>query len=205
MRAIICFIVVFLVALPCHAQEAAKKEEVRDKTADYYPMKAGTKWHYIGELPNGRKFVFLTQIAWTKQVDGRPMARVETIVGGHLKSAEEIGIDAAGIFRYSEDGDAISPPAPLLKFPIKEDATWTTELNIRDKTAKMTGKTGKWEKVVVPAGTYRAIPVQIEMTVEDFHMQTTSWYAPGVGIVKQTVERQGQQVKRELSKYEAGH
>jgi hypothetical protein len=204
MRAIISFVAAIVAAVPCSAQEAAKPAENPDKAADYYPTKAGTKWHYVGELNNGRKFLFLCQVAKVEEVDGKPRARVETVVNGQLRSAEQIGTDASGVFRYRSEDAPISPPAPLLKYPVKEGETWTAEFKVGDRPSTLNGKTGKWEKVVVPAGTYQAIPVEIDMKTGDFNVHMISWFVPGVGIIKQTVQNQGFVVKRELHQYEAG-
>jgi hypothetical protein len=49
---------------------------------------------------------------------------------------------------------------------------------------KATYKLGRTEEVTVPAGTYSAIRVDVEIKYETETMWMTFWYAPGVGSVK---------------------
>jgi hypothetical protein len=208
MRAITGFVVVLLVTLPSSAQETGRKVEVQAKTPDYYPLKAGSKWHYVGELSNGRKFMFLCQVSKIEEDAGKRLVRVETIVNGGLMSAERVYVDAGGVFRDQTDGSPVSPPECLLKYPVKEGESWTSKFKNGDESVTVEAKAGKLEEVQVPAGKYRAIAVQSEMTGSESTVRVTTWFAPGVGIIKQSIENQGArrgfQVKRELAKYEDG-
>jgi hypothetical protein len=201
MRAITGF-VVLLATVPGLAQQPEKKAETQDKPADYYPMKVGNKWHYLVELGNGRKVVFLYQIAKIDTVDGKQRARVEMVVNGEVRGTEQIGVEDGGVFRYRINEIPISPPACLLKWPVKEGESWTTEMKLGDQPVTMSAKAGTREELKVPAGTYRAISVAIDKIEGASRARITSWFAPKVGIVRQSIEMQGGNINMELMKFE---
>ena len=165
-------------------------------------MKVGNKWHYLVELGNGRKVVFLYQIAKIEDVDGKQLARVEMVINGEIRGTEQIGVDAGGVFRHRINHIPMSPPACLLRNPIKEGETWKAEIKLGDEPVSMTAKTGIHEEVKVPAGTYRAISVAIDKKEGGTQARITSWFAPGVGIVKQSIVMQGGNITMELMKFE---
>jgi hypothetical protein len=204
MRAIAGFVFVLLATLPCLAQQSGQKAETQDKTADYYPLKVGNKWHYLVVLGNGRKVVFLYQITRIEDVDGKRLARVEMVVNGEIKATEQIGVDASGVFRHRYHEIPISPPACILKYPVKEGETWKSEMKVGDQPATMIAKTGIREEVKVPTGTYQAIPVVIDRAEDKARTRITSWYAPDLGLVKQSIEMQGGNINMELLKFEPG-
>jgi hypothetical protein len=204
MKAITGLVVVLLATLPCPAQQSSQKAETKDKTPDYYPLKVGSKRHYLVEVGNGRKVVFLYQITKIENIDGKRLARVEMVVNGEIKTTEYIGIDAGGVFRYRTNDVAISPPECILKYPVKEGDTWTAEMKTGDQPGTMTAKTGKKEEVRVPAGKYEAISVTTEMTSAGSRVRIISWFAPEVGIVKQSIEIKSGHIPMELFKFEPG-
>ncbi len=204
MKAITGLVVLLLATLLCRAQQSGQKAETKDKAPDYYPLKVGNKWHYLVVLGNGRKVVFLHQITKVEEVNGKRLARMETVINGEIKNIEQIGVDVAGVFRYRSDDLPITPPACLLKYPVKEGESWTAELKIGDNPVTTNVKVGNIEEVQVPAGKYQAISVRNEMTVDGSPVRITSWYAPEVGMIKQSIERQGGDFNLELMKRETG-
>ena len=204
MKSITSLVVVLLATLTCRAQEPVQKAEPPHKTPDYYPLKVGNKWHYLVVLSNGRKVVFLHQITKIEDVDGKRMARVETVVNGEIKSTEQICANADGVFRYRTDDVPYTPPACILKYPVKEGETWSAKLKIGDMPADVSSKSGSKEEVQVPSGTFQTIPVKTEMLASGSRVKITSWFAPEVGIVRQLIERQAGSVNMELLKFEAG-
>ncbi len=204
MKAIAGLVVMLVAALPCQAQQTSPKAETKEKTPDYYPLKIGSKRHYLVEVGNGRKVVFMYQIAKVENTDGKRLARVEMVVNGEVKSVEEIGIEGGGIFRYRTNDVPISPPECLLKYPVKAGETWTAETKTGDQPGTLRASTGNKEEVEVPAGKYQAISVKTEMTSSGSRVRITSWFAPDVGIVKQMIEMQSGQITMELLKLEPG-
>jgi hypothetical protein len=204
MKAIAGVLVVLLAALSGLAQESAPKAKTKDKTPDYYPTKVGTKWEYQVDAGNGQKVTVVNQIAKIEKVDGKPLAVLETLVNGQVQATEHIGVEAGGIFRYRFKGIEVSPPVCLLKYPVKEGASWETETKIGGQEFTVSGRVGGTEEVKVPSGKYQAVSAKIETTVKGNKITNTYWFAPDVGIIKQSVGIPGQSINMELSKFEEG-
>lgn len=99
------------------------------------------------------------------------------------------------VYEVSDKGVSQTPPdggdlVPVLKLG-KAGESWATEQPARGGGQKTTYTTGKEEEVEVPAGKYKAIPVTIDAPFGDRTYRTVVWYAPGVGVVKSTVEISG--------------
>ncbi len=79
-----------------------------------------------------------------------------------------------------------------------------SETKIGGQQFTVSGREGGTEEVQVPAGKYQAVSVKIETTVNGNKISTTYWFAPEVGIVKQTMGIQGKSINMELLKFEQG-
>jgi hypothetical protein len=80
-------------------------------------------------------------------------------------------------------------PIPLLKLPAKFGDTWNAEIRSAAYdmvVSKSTYKVGKEELIEVPAGKFNAIPVETysDKATDPEKPLSTTWFAPGVGIVK---------------------
>lgn len=155
--------------------------------ASYYPLKLGTKWHYQRETSLGDKTSHLHHIVKIEKIDGQSLARLEAIRSGELVGAEHLSTTAQGIFRHRNNGWEISPPLCLLRFPIKVGDSWTSEHRFGEEKGIFTCRIGH-EEIVVPAGKYQAITSHVEVTeASGKKVNVVYWFAPGVGIVKQSV------------------
>ena len=56
----------------------------------------------------------------------------------------------------------------------------------------------------MPAGTYQAVSVKLETTVKGNKVVTTYWFAPAVGIIKESMGIPGGAISMELVKFEEG-
>lgn len=91
-----------------------------------------------------------------------------------------------------KSGKDYAPPLKYYDFPLFPGKTWgqtTTETNIKTGATRIhtiSGTVGGWERVSVPAGTFRAIKVQLvtelfdPSTGERIPGTDTSWYVPEV-------------------------
>ena len=206
MKAITCVLVALLTTLPGLAQEAAQKTQTQtqDKTPDYYPLKVGTKWHYQLDIGKGQKFTVVYQIAKVEDYKGKPLAVMEESVNGEVQATEHVGVEPGGVFKYRTKGVEVSPPVCLLKYPVKEGLSWETETKIGGQQHTVSGREGGMEEIQVPAGKYRAISTKIDSTVDGKKISTTYWFAPDVGVVKQSMSIPGQTFSMELVKFEPG-
>jgi hypothetical protein len=204
MKAITGVFVVLLAALPgwAQAQDPAKTKEGSDP--NYYPLKKGSKWHYQVDTGTGQKVPIINQIAKEENIDGQKMFRLETLVNNNVQATEHLTANKNGVFRNRYNGVEVSPPVCLLQYPIKENATWKSETKVGDQTLIVSGREGKIEEVKVPGGTFQAVTAVVETTVNGMKISTSYWFAPRVGIVKQTLDLAGKTINMELTKYEEG-
>ena len=179
-------------------QEAKTEEE---KTPSYFPIKLGTKWSY--EVKQAGKTVKLeNQIAKIETIDGKSLSVFEKSVNGTVAGTEHLAATEKGVFRHRVDGTELSPPICVLKSTLKKDDTWETESTIANEQIKVKAKVLDAEDVTVPAGKYKAFRVEVEYSVAGMQATVTFWFAPDVGIVKQSIDGSDKNFI-ELTKFEA--
>jgi hypothetical protein len=147
----------------------------------YFPTKVGAKWEYEYD---GKKET--EEVTAVKKENDSFIVTVHRVDGFGSKSKTELKVAKDGLFRLTGGPAVEHPPMWLLKLPHKAGArweTWTGAQGHGDSEVKAFGP----EKVKVPAGTFEAI------RTETIYPQTAPedivgkfWYAPGVGLVKQT-------------------
>jgi hypothetical protein len=182
------------------AEQAATE---KGATPDYYPLKPGTKWFY--ELnANGQKIKLHNQVKQIDTFEGKSMALVETVIGDEVKATEHMATTAKGVFRHRINGVELSPPVCILKYPFKKDETWEIETTVGTEKLTIKAKAVDTEEITVPAGKYKALKCDVDTTVMGMQVSATYWFAPDVGVVKQTMVIAGKDVTLELEKFEAG-
>jgi hypothetical protein len=194
-------------ALPLLLAFSSSGRTADDKAPEtpYFPLKVGDSWTYkMGDTRYTRK------VAKFEDVDKQPCALIQTMVGNRMASSERVAVKADGVYRYTSDDNKdtkYDPPLCFLKLPVKTGESWKVESSVAG-AGKVVGtfKTGevaelkvgdkKYEKVVtVSSDDYDAGGTKIKLTY---------YFAKDVGIVKQTVSVEGQEVVMELEKFEAG-
>jgi hypothetical protein len=192
--------IVLAIALPAIAQDAPKKDK---KLPDYYPLKVGTKWTYEIDGGNGQKVQVTNQITKVESIDGKSLARMESVVNGMVVATEHFESTEKGVFRHRSNGIEVTPPVCVIRYPYKEGETWVAEPKIGPQQLKLSFKTGKEEEVSVASGKYKAISVNVESEANGAKINATAWHAPDVGLVKQFTEFGGKNLTMELIKFEA--
>jgi hypothetical protein len=111
-----------------------------------------------------------------------------------------------------------SPPLKYFDFPLFPGKTWrqvTTETNIKTGASRshtISGTVGQWEDVSVPAGTFRAIKIELQTelfnpgTGERIAGSDISWYVPEVrrSVKSLTTGKDGGRRVIQLVRYELG-
>lgn len=156
--------------------------------AQFSPLRLAMKHHYLSESTDGPTVQLVIRISDIDKIDGQAiLARVEQIRGDIVWSTEDLSCTAQGIFRHRIGSLEISPPLCLLSFPVKQGQSWEGEIRISKKRGLASCRVFGEEEVEVPAGKYEAVVVQMEIQMEgESKAWLTSWYAPGIGLVKQT-------------------
>lgn len=172
----------------------------------YFPTEVGTKIimrSYRGESTSDSIYrvtaveqkgtAKLVTVSWTAEgltalFDGNPIRSTETEDPNskYLVSANGVYVVASYLL-LEKKWEEYKTPRCLLKLPAKPGDRWTNEEPASQY--KMTATVGKPEKVKVPAGTFDAIPVNIEATHEGKPVpRRTIWFAAGIGQIKSTVD-----------------
>ncbi len=106
-------------------------------------------------------------------------------------------VSAKGVFHLSNPAGE-RPAQPWLRLPAGAGDTWAGD----DGTAYTVGKE---EVVEVAAGKFKAIPVTSERVHDGRVSRGTSWYAAGVGVVKNVEEIDGKALwSQELKEFTPG-
>ena len=164
----------------------------------YYPLRPGTQWTYRA---NGGQIVVL-RVAKFDKVDKHLCAVLETRREG-LPITEHLGVQNDGIYRYKALGFTLDPPLCVLKLPPTKGATWSW--NSKMGVEALVGKCSMDEvEVTVPAGKYTAYAVTAELQRGDQKIPIVSYFARGVGMVKQTQKFGEREIVLELEKFEEG-
>jgi hypothetical protein len=169
-----------------------------ERPVSYYPVQKGSKWVYANGTAEG-KVVVLTA------VESKGGATVLTLVtqeaGGKTAPYQKVKLSDTGVFSVEVLGEPVDPPQCLLKLPVSNGQTWKESEQSNGVTTKSTYTAFGPEDVVVPAGRYKAIRVELEMEIAlkgaklDKPYRQTNWFAPGVGCVKQTAGEAVEELK----------
>lgn len=198
MRYVAGLFIVLALTLPGGAQSTKGKQ----KLANYYPLKPGTKWTYQVDNGAGGSLEISNQVSKNETIDGKSLAVLETVVNGNVVASEHLNSTPEGVFRCRYNGIEVSPPLCILKYPVVENGTWTMDTSIGAQKLKVKSVTGKFEEVTTPAGKYKAAPVVTETEVSGTKIKAKLWFVPDVGIVKQNTEIGDKVVNVVLVKFE---
>lgn len=172
---------------------------------DYFPLKVGDSWTYRNDEDESEFTVKV--LGEEKQSDGTILYQVERLAGVRIHSwyakaqgwvlvEREANPEQEGI-NVKHD-----PARKFLKNPLVAGEKW------RWSGKGMTGadvleiSTVEGPQVVTtPAGRFRAMKVVSKVTDGDAAMTRTTWYAPGVGLVKTLTETPTLRYGSELADY----
>lgn len=90
---------------------------------------------------------------------------------------------------------------PLLRLTVDVGESWVARHNGSEHSATLTR--GK-EEIIVPAGKFTAIRVDVVITRGKDTNQVTQWYAAGVGLVKEAAQGRELTITRELKEFTPG-
>lgn len=178
------------------------------KTPDYFPLRLSDWWQYRSRQANDATSEFrLTVISEEPQPDGSRRSCIELsnpnplIRDWYTKTAAGVVLNEE---EYLGGGGkiALEPPRPMLRFPLVPGATWTWNGTARANTqveekSRVSGK----ETLEVPAGRFEAVKVVTEIVQGGAAATKTSWFAPGVGLVRQSTSSGGVTSETELLDY----
>jgi hypothetical protein len=166
---------ILLVAAPAWAAADEPKKP------DYFPLAKGNKWDYEVKVGDEKR-EFTLEITAVKAEKGTTTAEFVVRTGEEEETGEVIA-DAEGV-RGRFNTLKMDPPLTLLKYPLKANDRWAEKLQIQNDEVLVSSSVKEAEEVKVPAGTYKAVPVETGLLVRKDAVGITTWYAAGVGIVQ---------------------
>src|SRR4051794_13835172 len=140
---------------------AAPGSKERDKAPLYHPTREGTKRVYENRVgDSAAEFAELVTKVEAKGGGFRVTTSREMNRGGTATIVTDVS--ANGVFRVANGGAELPEPLPLLKLPAKPGDTWeaTRPGPPGEAVVTTTYTVGKEEEVEVPAGKFKAIPVE---------------------------------------------
>jgi hypothetical protein len=166
-----------------------------------FPTGKGSTWAFQGSL--GDISMRMTATILSSQKEGSKTTVVmDWVMNGQSTQRETYVVSPAGVSRARSGmggTGVITPPVPIIKYPVKSGASWTWKGSIRmgsmeipaSAQLKMVGR----ETVKIPAGTFNAYRVDMALTVsaqgQTQTIRNTYWFAPGAGLVKQSAQLPG--------------
>jgi hypothetical protein len=168
--------------------------------AGYYPLKEGNKWVYKETFYDGKAVPHMEQVLSVEKDnvrlgitrDGQPFAEVHYQLGKDGVFKTQV-ISAYGV-------DASKPYQKVLPAKISAGYTWNWESD--DKKAKETARVVGFEKVTVPAGTFGAVLIQYDGTIDNEPAYSEkTWFVKGVGYVKNVSVVKGETTTLEMTDY----
>lgn len=169
------------------------------KTPNYYPLQVGNEWRFKVAVGD-KSATAISRIVKIDTINGLALARLEATVNDQIIATEHLRQTPEGIFRHRNQGQEITPPICLLKFPAKPGAKWSADITVGKDTGKYHCET-KEETVKVPAGEFKTLRVTIRLESQGKAVNTSYWFVPEVGFVRQTVEAEQLSIVMELEKY----
>jgi hypothetical protein len=177
--------------------------------SNYLPLAVGTTWTYAVTAASGAtgQGTIAVEAAENAPQAGQPALRVHTVLpdGGTMAWEQTSGAAVVRLEeqQLSQTGAVIvdkqyAPPILVLDESaahLAAGAAWTEsymETKAPSKKGKATKETTDWtveavgDSVTVPAGTYSCVRVRRNHTSSKTPSNTVSWYAIGVGKVKET-------------------
>jgi uncharacterized protein (TIGR03067 family) len=172
-----------------------------DKFVTHYPLKKGNKWTYTFDAAGIEKSLEL-RVAKMETIDGIVMGRLEGSIDDQpIPLTEHLGETEKGIFRYRMNGQDVEPPLQLLRYPVKAGDKWSGKATVGKETLSYQAVAVE-DTVEVPAGKYKAIKMTLKVVSGQEKVTTTYWFAPTVGMVRQTMSSAAVNLDLKLEKFD---
>ena len=181
---------------------AADDKPEKMEESEYYPLKANSVWHY--KIGDNKKFRL--KALKEEQYEGKPSVRVVMLEEGDKEqSYENIQVKKDGVYRLGFESNKAEPPVKFLALPPKDGESWKIDSKIGKETLKGTFKMGEEKKLKVGDKEYDAVYTESDdLDANGMKVKFKTYFAKGVGMVKQEITVNGQVVTIELEKFEEG-
>jgi hypothetical protein len=159
----------------------------------YYPLQVGTKWTYSS---GGNQFT--TEVVKHEKVNDLVCAKVEASAGGTVVATEHIHVAPDGVFRLQINGLKPEKPFPVMKLPVKDGETWQVDTKVGNETIKGNFNSKKTTLKLGETEYKDVLELLGTVNVNEQPIKFGFWFAPDVGMVKQTISGNGIDLDVEL-------
>lgn len=147
----------------------------------YFPITLGSRWVY--EI-SGRESAEI--IIAVEEKDGARLVTTGYETRGEVVANQVICVSEKGISLVDTDVADLDEPFWMLKLPQTKENKWEAVLaptGLEKATGKMIASGP--EVIKVPAGTFQAIRVDMDISFAGERRKVSTWFAPHVGKVKE--------------------
>ena len=181
--------------------------QAQSSALDYWPMKVGTTWK--SSLKAGGQ-TMVQDVTVTANQNG--VATLDYQMNGRTVQTEKYKISSKSISRLAAGAggtSTLSPPIMIIQFPMKPGMKWkwkgTINVNGQISQASAVLSASKPMALKTAAGSFTATKVHMILTVAQKGSTMTIpndyWFAPKVGLVKQSMVMMGTTIGGELVSY----
>jgi hypothetical protein len=172
----------------------------------YFPLSVGNKWVYdvVGSIPDSSHAVFNVEIVSTQRVARVGVGSVECYVIQYQLQGQIVqeecfawGGSSLLLYRTVVDGETfeIDPPRLYLKTPLSVGQEWKWAGEVRGQNGERSevvlfSRVDYQADITIPAGVFKAFEVNVHATPYS-ELSATTWYAEGVGVVREITSYNG--------------
>jgi hypothetical protein len=183
-RLTLAVLLVLISAIPLAPAAPAPLRRVPRMEPLYFPTRVGAEWVYED---HGHNLGYA--VTKVEEKDGTTLVSVGIYQsnGRTTQHSHTVEVSKAGLRETLNANRKVEPPTPLLKLPCAKGDKWEVPFSLNgEKRGYCSMTVGGVEEVKVPAGTFRAVRVETVCTNAEKNVicTSTSWYAPGVGLVR---------------------
>lgn len=181
---------------------AAVADDPQIDAAKLFPAKVGSQWDYAVESKGKAAGAVTNKVTKIETIDGQSLIRMESFVKDKVVASEHLAVTDQGVFRHRINGSEATPPVCVIKFPVKADETWDIDTKIGQELLTGQSVVG-FEEIEVPFGKFPTVRVKMNAQAGTQKIESTIWYAEGVGMVQQTFALGDNTFSLKLEKFEA--
>lgn len=166
----------------------------------YFPTRVGARWVYQYRTAGGEAYPDRVEVVTAVEARrGATRVKVGSETGGQMLNQRWFEVSPTGLSLVGSLGGDLTSPLLLLRLPHAAGNKWAPVLAGEQWGRAVGSATADGpEAVTVPAGTFRAIRVRLELPYIDGRRgkaRSTTWYAPGVGVVKNETDEKVEVLK----------
>lgn len=165
---------------------------------NYFPLQVGNTWNFDVHT-GGQTMQMEYRAVAAPVVENHPTVRIESEVNGTVSQVEYYETTPQGVLTIQRDLSGFhllfAPPQVFLKYPVKTGDSWDQKGTFSDESRGLNisyqqqCKYLAMEEVTVPAGTFKAVKLQITIDTTDGTNETRiegyRYFSPGVGPIKE--------------------